>query len=58
MRQKELVFRFHNTNSEKAAYNALAKIFMEIGCRKLKKAISDSHKENIKCDADAKDAFI
>lgn len=38
MRQKELVFRFHNPNSEKATYNALAKIFTEIGCRKLQKS--------------------
>ena len=58
MRQKEIVFKFHNPNSEKATYNALAKIFTEIGCRKLKKAISDSQKEKVKSDADAKEAFI
>lgn len=58
MRQKELVFRFHNPNSEKATYNALAKIFTEIGCRKLKMAISDSQKEKAKSDADIKEAFI
>lgn len=52
MRQKELVFRFHNPNSEKATYNALAKIFTEIGCRKLKKAISDSRNEKVKNDAE------
>lgn len=58
MRQKELVFRFHNPNSEKATYNALAKIFTEIGCRKLKKAISDSQKEKDKSNMDNEQAFI
>lgn len=58
MRQKELVFRFHNPNSEKATYNALAKIFTEIGCRKLKKAISDSQKEKDKSSMDNEQAFI
>ena len=52
MRQKELVFRFHNPNSEKATYNALTKVFTEIGCRKLKKAISDSQKEKDKSGTD------
>lgn len=58
MRQKELVFKFHNPNSEKATYDALVRIFTEIGCRKLKKAISDSQKENVKSNADATEAFI
>ena len=58
MRQKELVFSFHNPNSEKATYNALAKIFTEIGRRKLKKAISDSQKEKDKSNMDNEQAFV
>lgn len=50
MQQKELVFKFHDPNSEKAIYNALATIFTEIGCHKLKNAISDSQKEKDKGD--------
>ncbi|MCM1023124.1 MAG: hypothetical protein NC395_03600 [Prevotella sp.] len=58
MLQKELVFRFHDPNSEKATYNALAKIFTEVGCRRLKKVISNSQKENDKSDTDSERAFI
>lgn len=58
MRQKELVFRVHDPNSEKATYNALAKIFTEISCRKLKNAISDSQKEKDKSDTDNGQAFV
>ncbi len=45
MRRNELVFRFHNPNSDKDTYNALAKIFTEIGCKKLEKAVAESGKE-------------
>lgn len=55
MRQKELVFKFHDPNSEKDTYNALAKIFTKIGCRKLEKAISDFQKENDESCFDSSD---
>lgn len=58
MRQKELVFRFHDPNFEKATYNALIKIFTEIGCRKLKKTIFDSQKEKDKSGTNNEKAFI
>lgn len=41
-----------------ATYNALSKIFTEIGCRKLKKAISDNQKEKDKSNMDNEQAFI
>lgn len=43
MRQ-ELVFRFHNPNSEKDTYNALVKVFTKVGCKKLMKAITEYEK--------------
>ena len=43
MRQ-ELTFRFHNPNTEKDTYNALVKIFTEVGCKKLKDAITEYEK--------------
>lgn len=43
MRQ-ELVFRFHDPNSEKDTYNALVKIFTKVGCKKLKEAITEYEK--------------
>ena len=36
MQHDELVFRFHNPNSEKDTYRALAAIFADVGCKKLK----------------------
>lgn len=58
MQQKELVFKFHDPNSEKATYNALATIFTEIGCHKLKNVISDSQKEKDKGDMNNEQTFI
>ena len=46
--QQELVFRFHNPNSEKATYNTLMKVFTEVGCKKLKDAITEFEKNNVK----------
>ena len=43
MRQ-ELVFRFHNPNSEKDTYNALVKVFTKVGCKKLMKALTEYEK--------------
>lgn len=40
MRQK-LTFRFHDPNTEKDTYNALVKVFTEVGCKKLKDAITE-----------------
>ena len=45
MQQKELVFRFHNPNSEKDTYNALAAIFVDAGCKKLKAALIEAEHE-------------
>lgn len=45
--KQELVFRFHNPNTEKATYNALMKVFTEVGCKKLKEAITEFEKNNI-----------
>ena len=42
--KQELVFRFHNPNTEKATYNALMKVFTEVGCKKLKEAITKFEK--------------
>lgn len=39
MQQKELVFRFHNPNSDRDTYNALVKVFTDAGCKKLKEAL-------------------
>lgn len=47
MRRKELVFRFHDPNPDKDTYNALARIFTEIGCKKLEKAVAESGKERV-----------
>ncbi len=47
MRRNEPVFRFHNPNSDKDTYNALAKIFTEIGCKKLEKIVAESGKERV-----------
>lgn len=44
--KQELVFRFHNPNTEKATYNALMKVFTEVGCKKLKEAITEFEKNN------------
>lgn len=44
--KQELVFRFHNPNTEKATYNALMKVFTEVGCKKLKEAIAEFEKNN------------
>lgn len=46
--KQELVFRFHNPNTEKATYNALMKVFTEVGCKKLKEAITEFEKNNMK----------
>lgn len=43
---RELVFRFHDPNTEKDTYNALVKIFTEVGCKKLKDAITDMESDN------------
>ena len=45
MQQKELVFRFHNPNSEKDTYNALMEIFVNAGCKKLRKALIEAENE-------------
>ena len=42
--KQELVFRFHNPNSEKDTYNALVKIFTQVGCKKLEKAVTEYEK--------------
>lgn len=47
MQQKELVFRFHNPNSEKDTYNALMEIFAYAGCKKLKEALIEAEREQI-----------
>ena len=47
MRQ-ELTFRFHNPNTEKDTYNALVKVFTEVGCKKLKDAITEYEKNKEK----------
>ena len=49
--QQEWGFRFHNPNSEKATYNALMKVFTEVGCKKLKDAITEFEKNNVKVSA-------
>ncbi len=45
--KQELVFRFHNLNTEKAT-NALMKVFteVEVGCKKLKEAITEFERNN------------
>lgn len=43
---RELVFRFHDPNTEKDTYSALVKIFTEVGCKKLKDAITDLESDN------------
>lgn len=48
MQQKELIFRFHNPNSEKDTYNALMKMFVDVGCKKLRKALLEADKEQLK----------
>lgn len=45
MRQ-ELVFRFHDPNSEKDTYNALVKVFTKVACKKLMEAITEYEKNN------------
>ena len=45
MQQKELVFRFHNPNSEKDTYNVLMEIFVDAGCKKLRKALIEAENE-------------
>lgn len=45
MQQKELVFRFHNPNSEKDTYNALVKIFTDAGCKRLREALVNAENE-------------
>lgn len=48
MQQKELIFRFHNPNSEKDTYNALMNMFVDVGCKKLRKALLEADKEQLK----------
>lgn len=45
MQHDELVFRFHNPNSEKETYKTLAAIFADAGCKKLKKALIEAERE-------------
>lgn len=45
MQHDELVFRFHNPNSEKDTYRALAEIFADVGCKKLKNALIEAEQE-------------
>ena len=52
MQQKELVFRFHNPNSEKDTYNALAAIFVDAGCEKLRKALIEAEQEQAEKNAE------
>ncbi|MCH5192420.1 MAG: hypothetical protein J1F11_00560 [Oscillospiraceae bacterium] len=42
--QQKLTFRFHNPNSEKDTYNMLMKVFTEVGCKKLRNAITEYEK--------------
>lgn len=51
MQQKELVFRFHNPNSEKDTYNALAAMFVDAGCKKLKAALIEAEHEKAEKNA-------
>ena len=55
MKQQELVFRFHDPNSEKDTYNMLAKVFTNVGCRKLKEIIANSDRNNNDTINDGKD---
>ena len=55
MKQQELVFRFHDPNSEKDTYNMLAKVFTNVGCRKLKEIIANADCNNSDTIADGKD---
>ncbi len=48
MQHDELVFRFHNPNSEKETYKTLAAIFADAGCKKLKKALIEAEQEQTK----------
>lgn len=50
MRQ-ELVFRFHDPNSEKDTYNALVKVFTKVGCKKLKNSVAEYEKAQYNEDA-------
>ena len=52
MQQKELVFRFHNPNSEKDTYNALMEIFVNAGCKKLRKALIEAEQEQAEKNAE------
>lgn len=45
MQQKELVFRFHNPNSDRDTYNALVKVFTDAGCKKLREALINAENE-------------
>lgn len=45
MQHDELVFRFHNPNSEKDTYRALAAIFADVVCKKLKNAMIEAEQE-------------
>lgn len=45
MQQKELMFRFHNPNSDKDTYNALVQIFTDAGCKKLRAALIEAEHE-------------
>lgn len=55
MKRQEPVFRFHNPNSEKDTYNMLAKVFTNVGCRKLKEIIANADCNNADTNADGKD---
>lgn len=52
MQQKELVFRFHNPNSDRDTYNALMEIFVDAGCKKLKAALIEAENEKAENSAE------
>ncbi len=52
MQQKELVFRFHNPNSDRDTYNALMEIFVDAGCKKLKAALIEAEHEKAENSAE------
>lgn len=52
MQQKELMFRFHNPNSDRDTYNALVQIFTDAGCKKLKEALIKAENEQAEMNAE------
>lgn len=54
MKQQELVFRFHDPNSEEDTYNMLAKVFTNVGYMKLKESIANAERDNADTVADGK----